>query len=163
MLVDRAPQVMGDAVDLHEHLVEVPLVAQARAPPAQLVSAGLPELGTPAPDRLITHHDTTYRHQLLNLTKAQREPKVQPHAMVDDLHRIPVTLVRRRCGAHPTDPPRSPTQINVTVPRDERASARGGRRRGVRTPLPARARVRTDSRVARRDPGTRFLALRRCP
>src|SRR5271156_6659891 len=116
MLVDRAPQVMGDAVDLHEHLVEVPLVAQARAPPAQLVSAGLPELGTPAPDRLITHHDTTYRHQLLNLTKAQREPKVQPHAMVDDLHRIPVTLVRRRCGAHPTDPPRSPTQINVTVP-----------------------------------------------
>jgi hypothetical protein len=31
VLVDRAPQVMGDAVDLHEHLVKVPLVAGAGA------------------------------------------------------------------------------------------------------------------------------------
>ena len=26
------------------------------------------------------------------------------------------TLLRRRCGAHPTDPSRSPTLTNVTVP-----------------------------------------------
>ena len=90
-----------------------------RAAPAQLVGVGLPELGTPAPDRLITHHDTTYKHQLLDLTKAQREPKVQPHAMVDDLDRVAVALVRRRCGAHPTDPSRAPTLTNVTVPSDD--------------------------------------------
>src|SRR5215475_8668021 len=107
---------MGDAVDLHEDLVEVPLVAGAGAAPTQLVGVGLPELGAPAPDRLITHHDTTYTHQLLDLTKAQRETKVQPHAMVDDLDRIAVALVRRRCGAHPTDPCRAPTLTNVTVP-----------------------------------------------
>ena len=33
MLVDRAPQVPQPAVDPDEHLVEVPLVAEARAPP----------------------------------------------------------------------------------------------------------------------------------
>ena len=77
MLVDRAPQLTQLAVDLHEHLVEVPLVAEARAPLAQLVSVGLPELGTPAPDRLVADHDTTYQHQLLDLRKAHREPKVQ--------------------------------------------------------------------------------------
>src|SRR6185295_10857843 len=100
----------------HEDLVEVPLNAGAGPAPAQLVGVGLPELGTPAPDRLITHHDTPYKHQLLDLTKAQREPKVQPHAMVDDLDRVAVALVRRRCGAHPTDPSRAPTLTNVTVP-----------------------------------------------
>src|SRR5262245_29075187 len=116
VLVDCTPQVMGDAVDLHEDLIEVPLVAGAGAAPAQLVGVGLPELGAPAPDRLITHHDTTRKHQLLDLTKAQREPKVQPHAMVDDLDRVAVAQVRRRCGAHPTDPSRAPTLTNVTVP-----------------------------------------------
>ena len=33
VLVDRAPQVMGGAVDLHEDLVEVPLVAGSGPPP----------------------------------------------------------------------------------------------------------------------------------
>src|SRR5271166_523030 len=107
---------MGDAVDLHKHLVKVPFVARAGAPATQLVGVGLPELVTPAPDRLVAHHDTTYQHQLLDLTKAQPEPKVQPNAVIDDLHRIAVALVRRRSGAHPTDFPRSPTLTNVTVP-----------------------------------------------
>ena len=33
VLVDRAPPVMGGAVDLHQDLVEVPLVAAAGSPP----------------------------------------------------------------------------------------------------------------------------------
>jgi len=36
--------------------------------------------------------------------------------VVDDLDRVAVALVRRRCGGHPTNPPRSPTLTNVTVP-----------------------------------------------
>src|SRR6202453_3496761 len=97
----------------------MPRVAGARAPPTQLVGVGRPELGAPPPDRLVAHHDTTCQRQLLDLMKAQREPKVQPHAVVDDLDRVAVALVRRRCGAHPTDPPRSPTLTNVTVPLGE--------------------------------------------
>ena len=116
MLVDRAPQVAQPAVDPDEHLVEVPLIAGARAPPAQLVGVGLPELGAPPPDRLVAHRDTACEHQLLDLTQAEREPEVQPHAVVDDLDRVAVALIRRRCGAHPTDPPSSPTLTNVTVP-----------------------------------------------
>src|SRR5271157_260702 len=106
---------MGDAVNLHKHLVKVPLVAGAWAPPAQLVGVGLPELGAPPPDRLVAHRDTACEHQLLDLTQAEREPEVQPHAVVDDLDRVAVAFIRRRCG-HPTDPPRSPTLTNVTVP-----------------------------------------------
>src|ERR1700745_3380169 len=71
----------------------MPLVAGARAPPAQLVGVGLPELGAPPPDRLLTHRDTAYQHQLLDLTEAEREPEGQPHAVVDDLDRVAVALV----------------------------------------------------------------------
>src|SRR5512144_1318627 len=97
-------------------LIKAPLVAGAEAAPAQPVGVGLPELGTPAPDRLITHHDTTYKHQLLDLTKAQREPKIQPHAAIDDLNRIAMALVRRRCGTHRPILPGHRHAPNVTVP-----------------------------------------------
>jgi hypothetical protein len=116
------------AVDPDEHLVEVPRVAGARAPPAQLVGLGLPELGAPPPHRLVTHRDTAYQHQLLDLTKAQREPEVQPHPVVDDLNRVAVALLRRRCGAHPTNPPRSATLTNVTVPPKDRTDVEYWRR-----------------------------------
>src|SRR6478752_4398559 len=98
---------MDFAVDPDEDLVEVPFVAGVEAPTAQLIGVGLPELGTPAPDRLIADHDTTRQHQLLDLTKAQREPKVQPHAMADDLDRVAVALVDAVRVLTPTDPSRS--------------------------------------------------------
>jgi hypothetical protein len=50
VLVDRTPQVPLCAVDLHKHLIQVPLIAGAGAPRAQLVGVDLPELGTPGPD-----------------------------------------------------------------------------------------------------------------
>jgi len=50
-------------------------LAGARAPPAQLVGVGLPELGAPPPDRLVTHGDTACKHQLLDLTEAERSLK----------------------------------------------------------------------------------------
>jgi len=106
----------GSRRSRREHLVEVPLVAGARAPPVQLVGVGLAELGAPRPVRLVAHRDTACQHQPLDLTEAEREPEVQSHGVVDDLHRVAVTLIRWRCGAHPTDPPRSPALTNVTVP-----------------------------------------------
>jgi len=116
VLVDRAPQVTQVVVDPDEHLVKVPLVAGVWAAPAQLVGLGLPELVTPAPDRLVTHRDTAYEHQLFDLTKAQREPKVQPHAVIDDLHRIAVALYDAAAVLTPPILPGSPRSPNVTVP-----------------------------------------------
>ena len=49
------------------------------SPPAQLVGVGLPELRAPRPDRLVTHRDTAYEHQLLDVTQAQREPVKYSH------------------------------------------------------------------------------------
>ena len=76
---------MGNAVDADEDLVEVPPVTGLGSAPAQLVGVGLPELGTPGPDGFVTDHDAALEHQLPDLTKAQREPVIQPHAVGDDL------------------------------------------------------------------------------
>ena len=101
MLVDRAPQVVDRAVDPDEDFIEMPFVAGPGAPaPAQPVGIDLPELRAPLPDGLVADHDAALQHQLLDLTKAQREPVIQPHAVGDDLRRVPVSLVRRRCSGH---------------------------------------------------------------
>jgi hypothetical protein len=72
VLVDRAPQLPLGAVDLDEHLIEVPFVAQPRTTTAQLVCVLLPEPVAPGPGRLIGHVNTTVEHQLLHVAEAQR-------------------------------------------------------------------------------------------
>src|SRR5271166_5869542 len=96
VLVDRAPQVMRDAVDLDENLIEVPFIAGARSAPTQLVGVVRPELGTPGSDRLVGEHHTAGQHQLLNVAQAQRKTVIQPHRVPDDLDRIPIALVSCR-------------------------------------------------------------------
>src|SRR5262245_24190945 len=64
VLVDRAPQLPLCAVDLDEHLIEVPCVARPPTTTAQLVRVLLPEPVAPGPDRLIGRVDPTFEHQL---------------------------------------------------------------------------------------------------
>jgi hypothetical protein len=100
VLVDRAPQVPLCAVDLDEHLIQVPFVAQPPTTTAQLVRILLPEPLTPGPHRLIGHVDTTSEHQLLHVAEAQREPVIQPDATADDLGWKPEPFIRRACSGH---------------------------------------------------------------
>ena len=56
MLVDRAPQVPLCAVDLDEHLIQVPCVARPRTTTAQLVRVLLPEPVAPGPGNPSRNH-----------------------------------------------------------------------------------------------------------
>ena len=113
MLVHRAPQVVGLAVDLDEDLVKVPLVTRACPSAAQSVGVGLAERSAPLPDGLVGDRDAALQHHLLDVAEAQREPVIEPHAVADDLRWEAEPSVRRRLGAHqpsplnvyPTDPP----------------------------------------------------------
>jgi hypothetical protein len=100
VLVDGPPQVLQPPVNLDEDLVQVPLVPRPRLSAAQRACVGLPELGAPAADRLVGDDDPALERQLLDLAERQREAEVQPHAMGDDLDRVPVTLVRQRRAPH---------------------------------------------------------------
>ena len=119
VLVDRAPQVPPCAVDLNEHLIEVPVVAWPRITTAQLVRLLLPEPLAPGPQRLIGHLDTTFEHQPPHGAETQREPVIQPDAMADDLGPKPEPFIPRGCTGHDRRScPTSPSRLtNLTVPR----------------------------------------------
>lgn len=72
-------------------------------------------MGAPPPDRLAADHDTALKHHLFDLMEAERGPKVQPHAVIDDFGRVPVVLVRQYCGARPIDSPSYCKSNNETV------------------------------------------------
>jgi hypothetical protein len=79
VLADRAPQLPPLAVDLHEHLVQVPLVTDPGLSAAQPGRVRGSELGAPLPDRPVGDDHTADEHELLNLAEAQREAVIQPH------------------------------------------------------------------------------------
>ena len=118
-----APQIVTTAVDRQEHLVEVPLVAGSGLAAAQAGRVDGSELGAPLPDRLVRDDHAADQHEPLDLTEAQREPVIQPHAVRDDLRRIPVTLVRHlahdgpsSCVSTPRSSASAAPLTNLTVP-----------------------------------------------
>jgi hypothetical protein len=78
VLVNRTPQIAPLAIDLDEHLIEVPFVARAGSARAQLVGVVLSECGTPGADRLVGDHHPAGQQQFLNVAQAQRKPVIQP-------------------------------------------------------------------------------------
>ena len=119
VLVDRAPQVPLCAVDLDEHLIEVPFITRPRTTTAQLARVLLPEPLAPGPDRLIGHVDTTFKkHQLLHVAQELNGNRSWANAMADDLGRKPEPFIRRACsGQDRRSCPASPSRLtNLTVP-----------------------------------------------
>jgi hypothetical protein len=59
----------------------------------------------------VGHDGAVLQHELLNLAEAEREPEVQPHAVRDDLDRVPVSLARTpvACRQTTSSPSRTPT------------------------------------------------------
>jgi len=95
---------MEASVDFEEHLIQVPLVTR----PREICGANrwrkLTELETPFSDRLIRKGDTATGHQFFDIAKAQREAKVEPDAMADDLSGKAMKMIKRD-GAHPCSMP----------------------------------------------------------
>jgi len=63
----------------------VPDRARPCSASSKLASEERPELEHPAPDRLVGDLEPTLGEQVLDVAKAQREAKVQPDRVPDDL------------------------------------------------------------------------------
>ena len=94
VLIDSSPEVMSDAVDLEEDLVEMPFVSSSSTPSPETIGVLLAELIAPAPYRFVTDHNATRCHHLLDIAKAHTKAEIVPDAFGDDLTREPVTTVR---------------------------------------------------------------------
>ena len=109
VLVDGTPEPMLLPGDADDDLIKVPFVATARRSPTDAVGEFLAELEAPLPDRLVRHRDAAGGQHLLDHAQAQREPKIQPDRVADDLSRVAMAGVNRVSrGPHPARLPGQP-------------------------------------------------------
>ena len=88
LLVDRSPQVMTLAVDLHEHLVEMPFPLPEATHvvyplPSDVGSKHRPEPVPPEPHCLVAEVNPALEKQVLDVPQAQRKTHVQHHHQTD--------------------------------------------------------------------------------
>ena len=76
VLINGSPEVMSNAVDLEENVVQMPLVAGSSTPSPEAIGIRFAELVAPAPDRFVANHHATCGHHLFYITKAHAEPEV---------------------------------------------------------------------------------------
>jgi hypothetical protein len=89
---------MPFTIDGQKHLIQMPFVARTKTPAPELIGERLAEFLTPLPDSLVSHEDTPDEEQLFDVSVAQAEPIIEPHAMANDFHRKAIVLVSLRGG-----------------------------------------------------------------
>src|ERR1700726_2236765 len=95
VLVDGTPEPMLLPGEADDNLIEVPFVGPARRSPTDAVGEFPAEFEAPLPDRLVRHRDTASGQHLLDHAQAQREPKIQPYRVADDLSGVAMAGVNR--------------------------------------------------------------------
>src|SRR5665811_1942529 len=92
LVVDGAPEIPRLAVDLHEHLVDMPSPVDVRPhrgdpPAADLSSEERSEPQSPQPDRLMADVNAALMEEVFDVSKRQREADIHHHGQSNDLGR----------------------------------------------------------------------------
>ncbi len=92
LVIDRAPQIMVFAVDLHGHFVEMPSPPAEASHVADLVLPHFTcerraEAVPPEADGLVTQIDAAFEQQALDVPQRQRETHIHQDHQADDLRR----------------------------------------------------------------------------
>src|ERR1044072_1716295 len=74
VLIDGPPEIMPDAIDVEEHLVQMPLISSPRPSFPQPGSELVSELFTPSTDRVGANHYAAGRHGFFDVRETHREP-----------------------------------------------------------------------------------------
>src|SRR5258706_10552279 len=97
-----------------DHLIEVTLVATGGRSPRAPVGEFPAEFEAPLPDRLVRHRDAAGGQHLLDHAQAQREPKIQPYRVADDLSGVAMAGVNRVSRRpHPAPLPDQPSSYQA--------------------------------------------------
>src|SRR5256885_10450265 len=76
--------------DTDDDLIQVPLVATERRSPTDAAGEFPAEFQAPLPNRLVRHRNAAGGQHLLDHAQAQREPKIQPYRVADDLRGVAI-------------------------------------------------------------------------
>src|SRR5271169_474694 len=91
--VDGAPQVNHAPIDFQINLVKMPDRMRFGTALAQLRCNDRPEMIYPASDCLVRNCNSALGEQILDVTKAKREPEIEPDRLVNYLRREPISGV----------------------------------------------------------------------
>jgi hypothetical protein len=84
LMIDGTPQVHMLAGDPDDHFVEMPAITRSRTAPPQSPSDRRSEFEHPTANALVGDVEPTLGKQLLHITIAQGETKIQPDGVLDD-------------------------------------------------------------------------------
>lgn len=112
VLQGGSPQPVGDASDIHMHVVEMPPGTPTGFPVAQALGEQVTEGDAPGADRFPGHADPTFQQQFFDIPVAQREPVIPPDGVADHVEGAPgatklltaqhrVTLPQHRATTRP--------------------------------------------------------------
>ena len=76
ILIDSSPQIEVLSSDFDEEFIDVPDIAEPTLLLPQLTCIGKTKLQTPIPNCLVRNNDASFSKQILDVSKAQREPMV---------------------------------------------------------------------------------------
>ena len=96
-IVNGAPKIHALAADGADHLTQVPSGTCGRRSASEIVRNLRSEFVCPVSDRFIAEFDAAFCQQFLDIAKAQRESKVQPNRLSDNIGRKPMPFERNRC------------------------------------------------------------------
>ena len=71
-------------MDSDEEFIDVPDIAEPPLLPPQIARIGRTELQTPKPNSLVRNNDASLSKHFLDVSKAEREPMVQPDGVADN-------------------------------------------------------------------------------
>lgn len=84
MLIDCSPEGVPLAIDRKKDLVQVPLVATAKAT-RQFIGIHLPEFEVPLSYGFVGQYDSALGHELFDVARAEGKTEIQPGAVTDDV------------------------------------------------------------------------------
>ncbi len=105
--IDGSPQIHPLATNGDEHLIEVPGRMRLGAHRPQTSGDHRPEHRHPASDRFVGDVDAAFGEQLFDISEAQREAKIEPDSVLDDLRWETIAGVRQRSHRPRVRPPGS--------------------------------------------------------
>jgi hypothetical protein len=85
VLIYRTPERLALPVDRQGNLIDVPLVRWFRTLATQLVRILLAECAAPSPDGFVRHTHAASQQEFFDITVAETDAIIAPHAVADDL------------------------------------------------------------------------------
>jgi hypothetical protein len=92
-LVDCALKIELFVLDLNEDLIDEKSISVSLVPSSKPLGVSGSKLDVPQSNRFVTDHDSSFGHEIFDVTGIQIEAVIEPDCVLNDLRRETVTFI----------------------------------------------------------------------